>query len=59
MDMCIVIDDWLEAIRDQLENSTSELTIRQLDRLGGNAEALRRFRNVDAYIVGEEESHGE
>ena len=37
------LEIWLKDIRDQLENSNGSLSIRTLDRLGGNAESVRNL----------------
>ena len=50
-DFEMIIDSWIEDIHEQLENPTGELTHRQLDRLGGNVEALKRFSGVYQYIM--------
>ena len=34
---------WLNDIRDQLENSSGDLSPRVMDRLGGNAESVRNL----------------
>lgn len=57
-DFKIIIDAWIEDIHEQLENPSGEVSPRMLDRLGGNAESLRRFKAVDVYIESEEGNHG-
>lgn len=37
---------WLDDIHTQLENNSGELSSRTLDRLGGNAEALRNAMDI-------------
>ena len=37
------LEIWLTDIRDQLENSNGSLSVRILDRLGGNAESVRNL----------------
>ena len=37
------LEIWLEDIRDQLENTNGSLSVRILDRLGGNAESVRNL----------------
>ena len=37
---------WLDDIHIQLENNSGELSSRVLDRLGGNAEALRNVMDI-------------
>lgn len=37
---------WLDDIHMQLENNSGELSTRTLDRLGGNAEALRNVKDI-------------
>jgi len=44
-------DEYLIEVRDMLENPSLNLDNRGLDRLGGNAEALRHMMNtVDQFI---------
>lgn len=37
------LEIWLKDIRDQLENTSGNLSPRVLDRLGGNAESVRNL----------------
>lgn len=37
------LDVWLDEVHMQLENNDGEFSSRILDRLGGNAEAIRNF----------------
>ena len=37
---------WLDDIHMQMENNSGELSARTLDRLGGNAEALRNVKDI-------------
>ncbi len=37
------LEIWLKDIRDQLENTNGSLSVRTLDRLGGNAESVRNL----------------
>ena len=42
---------WLGDIHIQLENNSGELSSRVLDRLGGNAEALRNIMDIEQAIM--------
>lgn len=42
-DMKSEMNVWLKDIRDQLENPEGHMSVRVLDRLGGNAESVRNL----------------
>lgn len=45
------LETWLEEIHRQLENNGGELSGRILDRLGGNAEAIRNVIDIETSIM--------
>jgi len=42
---------WLEDIRDLLENPDGDMSVRVLDRLGGNAETLRNILALPEVLI--------
>jgi len=45
------LEAWLEDIRDQLENTDGSLSVRILDRLGGNAESVRNLISLPEVLI--------
>ena len=50
-DMKSEMDIWLSDIRDQLENNDGQLSVRILDRLGGNAESVRNLMTLPEVLL--------
>ena len=50
-DMQKELQIWLSEIHMQLENLTGELSHRDLDRLGGSAEAIRNLSNFPDVLI--------
>ena len=45
------LDIWLDEVHRQLENNDGEFSSRILDRLGGSAEAIRNFKDLQKVIM--------
>lgn len=45
------LDIWLDEVHGQLENNDGEMSSRVLDRLGGNAEAIRNFMDFEKVLM--------
>lgn len=56
-DINTILDDWIEAVRIDLENSDLSLDLRELDHRGGVVSALRRVKHIHTYITYEEEEN--
>ena len=50
-DMCKEIDNWLDKIRDELENHSLDFSHRTLDQLGGCAKALRNVKDLPEVLI--------
>ena len=51
MDIKNELEVWLQDIRDQLENINGDLSVRVLDRLGGNAESIRNLLALPQIMI--------
>ncbi len=51
LDVLDELESWLSDIHSMLENHEVKLSHRELDRLGGNAEAFHRFEHILDYMI--------
>ena len=54
-DLKLVMDDWIEAVRKEMENPDLSLNLRDMDYRSGVIAALRRFKDVNLYLYQDEE----
>ena len=54
-DLKLVIDDWVEAAKLEMENPTLQLDLRELDYRSGVIASLKRFKDVNLYLYQDEE----
>ena len=54
-DLKLVMDDWIEDAKREMENPTLSLDLRELDYRSGVIAALKRFKEVNLYIYQDEE----
>ncbi len=52
LDICEELDDWLDDVRNRLEDHSVLLSDKELHRLGGNAEAIRKMKMIAGVMLG-------